>query len=77
MRRKEQRSMLALAIMMVFVLGVFWAGPVGAGGGNPCAALQKVAEKLGCELGHPDRNPAPVEKTGQTTSTASKFTFFS
>lgn len=59
MRRKEQRSMLMLAIIMAFVVGVFWAGPVGAGGGNPCAALQMAAERLGCP-------GAPVEETGQT-----------
>ena len=53
--------MLMLAIVMAFVIGVFWAGPVGAEGGNPCAALKKAAEKLGCP-------GALVEKTGQTTS---------
>ena len=66
MRRKEQRSMLALGIVMAFVVGVFWAGPVGAGGGNPCAAIQAVADRLGCELGESDCTDAPVEKTGQT-----------
>jgi len=60
MRRKEQSSMLALAIIMAFVVGVFWAGPVGAKDENPCAALKRVAERLGCET------DAPVEKTGQT-----------
>ena len=57
MRRKVQGSMLALGIVMAFVVGVFWAGPVGAG--DPCAALQMAAERLGCA-------GAPVEKTGQT-----------
>ena len=70
MRRKEQRSMLMLAIIMAFVVGVFWAGPVGAGGGNPCAAIQAVADRLGCELGESDCTDAPVEKTWQTTSYA-------
>ena len=70
MRRKEQRSMLMLAIIMAFVVGVFWAGPVGAGGGNPCAAIQAVADRLGCELGESDYTDAPVEKTWQTTSYA-------
>ena len=60
MRRKEQRSMLMLAIIMAFVVGVFWAGPVGAKDENPCAALKRATERLGCET------DAPVEKTGQT-----------
>ena len=64
MRRKEQRSMLALAIVMAFVVGVFWAGPVEAG--DPCAGLQRAADILGCELGC--GAPAAVEKTGQTDS---------
>ena len=59
MRRKEQRSMLMLAIVMAFVVGVFWAGPVEAG--DPCAGLQRAADRLGCP-------GAPVEKTGQTIS---------
>ena len=62
--------MLALGIVMAFVVGVFWAGPVGAGGGNPCAAIQAVADRLGCELGESDCTDAPVEKTGQTISHA-------
>ena len=71
MRRKEQRSMLALAIMMAFVIGVFCAGPVYAGNFEPpedkgyecrlpdiCDKLDSIVEKLGA--------PAAVEKTGQT-----------
>ena len=59
MRRKEQRSMLMLAIVMAFVLGVFLAGPVGAKKESRCSALKKRAEKWGCPV-------ALVEKTGQT-----------
>lgn len=66
--------MLALAIVMAFVVGVFWAGPVGAEPpfepGDPCAGLQQAADALGCEFGEPDCTVAPVEKTGQTTSYA-------
>jgi uncharacterized protein DUF1566 len=66
MSNKGQKTMLALAIVTVFAaVGLLAAGPVGAKAENPCAALQAVADRLGCELGC--GAPAPVEKTGQTT----------
>jgi len=71
MRRKEQKSMLMLAIVMAFVVGVFWAGPVGAKlpfeAGDPCAGLQQAADVMGCEFGESECTDAPVEQTGQTT----------
>ena len=79
MKRKDQRSMLALAIIMAFVVGFFWAGPVGAGDLEPPAdavdgdenpvstpcTLQEIYGKL--DSIDEKRVGAPVEKTGQTT----------
>jgi hypothetical protein len=49
MRRKEQRSMLALVIIMAFVVGVFWAGPVCAGPGQKPVKSPAAVEKTGQE----------------------------
>ncbi len=84
MRRKEQRLMLMLAIVMAFVVGFFWAGPVGAGDLEPPAdavdvdenpvstmcTLQEICDKLYSM----DEKlvGAAVEKTGQTTSYATR-----
>ena len=82
MKRKDQRSMLMLAIIMAFVLGVFWAGPVGAGdleppagavdvSGDPVSTmctLQEICDKL--DSMDEKLVGAAVEKTGQTDSYA-------
>lgn len=84
MRRKEQRSMLMLAIVMAFVVGFFWAGPVGAGDLEPPAdavdvdenpvstmcTLQEICDKL--DSMDEKLVGAAVEKTGQTTSYAAR-----
>jgi hypothetical protein len=78
MKRKDQRSMLMLAIIMAFVVGVFWAGPVGAGDLEPPAdavdgdenpvstmcTLQDICDKL--DSMDEKVVGAAVEKTGQT-----------
>ena len=84
MKRKDQRSMLMLAIIMAFVVGFFWAGPVGAGDLEPPAdavdvdenpvstmcTLQEICDKL--DSMDEKRVGAPVGKTGQTTSHATE-----
>jgi len=77
MRRKEQRSMLMLAIIMAFVLGVFWAGPVGARNLKPAGPpgsimhtldeIYEVVVDTNSKVNGGSCEGAPVEKTGQTT----------
>ena len=78
MKRKEQRSMLALAIVIAFVVGVFWAGPVGAGNLEPTGPqgpimhmldeIYEVVVDTNSKVNGGSCEGAPVEKTGQTAS---------